>query len=116
VLYLKWSLWHAQGMGRHPSRSKPGPHVSVSAPGGRNGRLTGMCRRTPSSSEHLGWGTSSGASDHAERMLTEFNAAMRALLRAKLAIWHLRDGASADSALAIQRPGVSGTGFPPLEG
>jgi uncharacterized protein len=39
-----------------------------------------------------------GTDDHAERMLTEFYAAMRALLRAKLAIWHLRDGASADSA------------------
>jgi aminoglycoside phosphotransferase family enzyme len=39
-----------------------------------------------------------GTCDHAERMLTEFYAAMRALLRAKLAIWHLRDGASADSA------------------
>jgi uncharacterized protein len=39
-----------------------------------------------------------GTGDHAARMLTESYAAMRALLRAKLAIWHLRDGASADSA------------------
>ena len=39
-----------------------------------------------------------GTDDHAERMLTEFYAAMRALLRAKLAIWHLRDPASSDSA------------------
>jgi uncharacterized protein len=39
-----------------------------------------------------------GTGDHADRMLTELYAAMRALLRAKLAIWHLRDGASADSA------------------
>jgi uncharacterized protein len=39
-----------------------------------------------------------GTSDHAERMLTEFYAAMRALLRAKLAIWHLRDGVGTDSA------------------
>jgi aminoglycoside phosphotransferase family enzyme len=39
-----------------------------------------------------------GTSDHAKRMMIEFYAAMRALLRAKLAIWHLRDGASADSA------------------
>jgi uncharacterized protein len=37
-----------------------------------------------------------GTSDHAEPLLTEFYAAMRALLRAKLAIWHLRDGAGAD--------------------
>jgi uncharacterized protein len=39
-----------------------------------------------------------GTGDQAERMVTEFYAAMRALLRAKLAIWHLRDGAGADSA------------------
>jgi uncharacterized protein len=39
-----------------------------------------------------------GTGDHADRMLTEVYAAMRALLRAKLAIWHLRDGAKADDA------------------
>jgi uncharacterized protein len=38
-----------------------------------------------------------GTGDHAVRMVTEFYAAMRALLRAKLAIWHLRDGAGADA-------------------
>jgi uncharacterized protein len=39
-----------------------------------------------------------GTGDHPDRMPTEVYAAMRALLRAKLAIWHLRDGAKADDA------------------